>query len=75
MELRRQQREDRLAGRGDPYPAISELESAWWVWGVAEMGISVSEVASWYEVPKPILQRAVKCWKDNGLLPIKIDDA
>lgn len=73
LEARRAVREDRLAGRGDP--TALDLELAWWIWGICDMGISQADVIRWLGVTRGQLQRAVKCWKDFGLLPFKTNGA
>ncbi len=70
LEARRHAREDRLAGRGDPYPTTSDWELAWWVWGIAEMGVTQADVLRWYDIGRGVLQRAVQTWKKYGLLPV-----
>lgn len=73
IEARRERREDRFSERGEPWPAMTDLELAWWTWGVAEMGITQSEIIKWYGVPRYTLQQAVKCWREFGLLPFTSD--
>lgn len=73
LELRRQHREDSLAGNANTYPAVPDIELAWWIWGVAEMGLQQSEVMHTLDITRGVLQRYVKCWREYGLLPFKTD--
>lgn len=71
IESRRQIREDRFAGRLPPYPAIDDLELAYWCWAVDNCGITQAEVLRWYDMPRGTLRHALTAWKKYGLLPVK----
>ena len=73
LEKRREYREDVLAGNGITYPATPDAELAWWIWGVAEMGLQQSEVMRYLDITRGVLQRYTKCWREYGLLPFRSD--
>ena len=73
LEARRNYREDRLGGNAPPYPAVSDIELAWWVWGVADMDVSQADAMRWLDIPRNTLQAMVKCWREYGLLPFKAE--
>lgn len=72
LETRRQEREDRLAGNG--LPAVSDIELAWWIWGIVEMGVIQADVIRWLDIQRGQLQRNVQSWRRYGLLPFKQDE-
>lgn len=69
LEQRRQFREDRFGGRSGPWPAVDDLELAWWLWGAVELGVTQSDISKWYEIPRSTVSKLVQTWKKFGLLP------
>lgn len=71
LEARRRVREGRIEGREAPYPACSDLDLAWWIWGVAEMGVPQVDVMRMFNITRRVVQRNVEAWRKYGLLPFE----